>query len=1039
MHLNCHTAFSLRYGVLQIDALVELAAAKGVRSLALTDINNTSAALEFVQKAATLGIQPILGIEFRDQGRLRYIGLAEDAHGWRELCRFLSVHLHGGSGDKDPRPTPFSSRPRQAPASPEEPVLLSNAMRSLGLPARAPDLPSTHFIYPFAAAPEPSTLRPNEWIGIRPSELNRLVTAPCRHFPHKLLPLAPVTFRDKVDYNTHRLLRAIDRNILLSRQDPQDLASPDELLLSEAELKAAYAFHPHILQNALQLTERCHFRMDFKAPKGKLAYTASIYEDRLLLERLAQEGLVRRYGPQHPSAQERMRRELDIISSLGFAAHYLITWDFVRYGQSKGFFHVGRGSGANSVVAYAIGITDVDPIALDLYFERFLNPHRATPPDFDVDYSWADRDQIIQYVLQRYGTAHTSLLATYSTFRGRAVIRELGKVFGLPKQEIDALVAARHSPHLDDKVGRSIERYGRELVGLPNHLGIHPGGLLVTEDPIYSYAATDLPPKGFPTLQIDMITAEDVGLHKFDILSQRGLGHIRDTAEFVAENQGIEIDVHAVSDFMADEQVAGLLRSGRTVGCFYVESPAMRQLLRKLGCEDYPTLVAASSVIRPGVAQSGMMKQYIDRHRIARGLSKPRAGESPDSWYLHPKMREMLGETYGVMVYQEDVIKVAHHVGGLDLAEADILRRAMSGKYRSRLQFDLLQEQFFANCTRFAYPAGLAEEIWRQMESFAGFSFCKAHSASYAVESYQSLYLKTYFPLEFMVGVINNFGGFYTTEVYVHEARLLGGAIHGPCVNQGEYLTCIRGQAIYLGMVHLNGLGREIAELIVATREAGGPFLSLTDLLQRVALGLEQTSLLIRVGALRWTGKTKKQLLWETKLHFSKTPARQHSNSLFELQEKAWTFPDLPDSPIEDAYDSLELLGFFLPSPIPLPVGTPCVHPAFELLANPLPANEVAAKDLEHLIGKRVSLSGYLICTKQLRTIRGDLMALVNLIDRTGHTFDVAIFPDLYKTQYMFGPGIYQVSGRVSDDSGVVGIEVTEIKRLGYIGDPRRL
>src|SRR5690606_29844093 len=282
----------------------------------------------------------------------------------------------------------------------------------------------------------------------------------------------------------------------------------------------------------------------------------------------------------------------------------------------------------------------------------------------------------------------------------------------------------------------------------PNHLSIHPGGMLISEKPIYCYTAVEMPPKGFSTAQIDMFIAENIGLYKLDILSQRGLGHIRDCIDIVRENCNVHIDIHQVEKFKTNKKIAAQTKKADTIGCFYIESPAMRQLLNKLSCDNYITLVAASSIIRPGVAQSRMMREYIYR------FHNPGKFE-----YLHPKMKELLEETYGVMVYQEDVIKIAHHFAGLDMGEADILRRAMSGKYRGRNEFEAIRLKFFENCNAEGYPPAITAEVWRQIESFGGYSFSKAHSASFAVESYQSLYLKTYFPIECMVAVINNFGG----------------------------------------------------------------------------------------------------------------------------------------------------------------------------------------------------------------------------------------------------------------------------------------
>jgi error-prone DNA polymerase len=1087
VHYNCHTCFSLRYGVFKVDQLIDGALDKGLEAIAVTDINNTSAALDFVMKARAKGLRPIVGIEFRIDNRLIYIGLARNAAGFRQLNTFLSEHLHRAAlvqpgqtathGDKRKqamRTTHSGPEERDQDLIAEGPgSVLPTNLRELDFPDRAPDLPDTFFIYPFEKSPAPETLRDNEFIGVKPIQLNKLFTSPCKHFQQKLITFLPVTFPNRVGYNTHRLLRAIDRNIILSKQDPEDVAPADEVLHGMADFLQFYKDHSYMVTNTMRLMEQCEFEMTFDKPKNKLHFTGSRHDDRLLLEKLAFDGLQYRYGLDNKQARARVENELQVIDRLGFSAYFLITWDFIRYGQARGFFHVGRGSGANSIVAYCMGITDVDPIDLDLYFERFLNPHRTSPPDFDIDFSWTDRDEVIDYVFKRYGHSHTSLMATYNTFKGRSILRELGKVFGLPKEEIDNLVATRHSPSMDDKIVQLIYRYGRELEGLPNHLGIHPGGILITEEPVYSFSATALPPKGFPIVQFDMFVAEEAGLYKYDVLSQRGLGHIKTSYEVVRQNRKVTVDVHDVKAFKQDPKIAALLRTGRTIGCFYVESPAMRQLLRKLRCDDYITLVAASSVIRPGVAKSGMMRQYIERHLITtRGTAKRKqipatvsvsakvsvsnsvseevlthshshshapAHSQPiaigsrthtepkatPAWYLHPSMADYLGETYGVMVYQEDVIKVAHYFGGVDLGEADILRRAMSGKYRSANQFNLLKEKFFGNCRSKGIVDELTGEVWRQMESFSGYSFCKAHSASYAVESYQSLFFKAHFPLEFMVGVINNFGGFYRTEVYLHEARMAGANVLAPCVNHSTFITRIAGKDLWMGFVHMAGLERQIAEILCEERAESGPFSNLENLLRRVPLGLEQASLLIRIGALRFTGKSKKKLLWEANMHFSKAPEVKQKTALFAIETKEWQLPDLPDDPIEDCYDQIEILGFPLCSP-------------FDLLSEKMLPDEAFAADLETRPGQRVTISGYLISTKQVRTSRGDMMGFVDFVDAKGEYFDATMFPDTFMKYPILGIGVYRMKGRVSDDFGVPTLEVESIWRLGYLGDPRR-
>ncbi len=793
MFLNAHTFFSLRYGVFSPAQLVEAATARGIRTLALTDINNTSAALDFVRTCERHKIKPVLGIEFRDaEHRFLFAGIARNNAGWAALCTLLTEHS-------------LSGKP---------------------LPAVPPPLDDVYIVYDRAVKPL-EMFRPNEFIGVRPGQAGGLYTSPLRHHTDRLLVWQPVTFPDREGYRLHKLLRAIDANTLVTKLDRVALAYPDENFPTEAEVSAPFDPYPKIVQNTRRLLDACSIRFDTGLQLNRRSFMGSKDGDLKLLAKLAESGCQRRYGPHHRRAQERVRQELNVIAELDFAAYFLITWDIVRYAESAGYHHVGRGSGANSIVAYCLYITDVEPLELDLYFERFINPQRTSPPDFDIDFSWDERDDVTDYIFKRYGREHTALLATYSTFQHAAVIRELGKAFGLTKADIDAIVdhwsktaagrwewGARKdeepapSPNAELQAPKTehqtpnlhpwaahILRFGEMLVNFPNYLSIHAGGVIISEAPLSQATALQLMPKGFPITHFDMYAAEDWGFHKFDVLSQRGLGHIKDCVDLVRDNQGKAVNVHDVERLKADEQVRAQLRSGRCMGCFYIESPAMRGLLHKLRCDNYVHLVAASSIIRPGVAQSGMMRAYIQR------FHQPNAFE-----YLHPVFKEHLGETFGVMVYQEDVMKILHHFAGLGLDEADVMRRMMTGKKRSSEAFARLKQRYFDNCKTRGYSDELAGEVWRQIESFGGYSFCKAHSASFAVESFQSLFLKTYFPLEFMVAVINNFGGFYNTEYYVHEARMAGGMIHAPCVNRSRNLTHIEGRDIYLGFIHLRGL-----------------------------------------------------------------------------------------------------------------------------------------------------------------------------------------------------------------------------------------
>ena len=472
------------------------------------------------------------------------------------------------------------------------------------------------------------------------------------------------------------------------------------------------------------------------------------------------------------------------------------------------------------------------------------------------------------------------------------------------------------------------------------------------------------------------------------------------------------MDIHDVKAFKQDPQINGMIRSAQCMGCFYVESPAMRMLLRKLEVDTYLGLVAASSIIRPGVAQSGMMREYILRHR-----NPGRAEEKG-----HPVMLNIMPETYGVMVYQEDVIKVAHYFAGLTLGEADVLRRGMSGKYRSREEFQKIRDKFVDNCRRKGYEESLIDEIWNQVASFAGYAFAKGHSASYAVESYQSLFLRTYYPLEYLVAVLNNGGGFYRPEFYVHEARMLGAVIQAPCVNKSLAVNCIYGKDIYLGFTYLKELEVRVMDRILKERKARGPFHSLEDFLDRVMISIEQVSILIRINAFRFTGINKHELLWEAHLFLSKGNAIDHPK-LFPPVHQDFKIPQLHTTDLEAAFTQLELLGFCLCSPF--------------CLLKETPKNDHGSRDLPRYEGHYIDIYGYLVTVKNTKTHTGKRMNFATLVDQQGEVFDTVLFPPVAAKYRFRGRGIYRFYGKVVSEFGFLSIEVMKMQKEDYIQDPR--
>jgi DNA polymerase-3 subunit alpha len=976
MYLNCKTYYSFLYGTFSTQDLIQAALAHRVTAMALTNINATCDIWDFVKRCKASGIKPIAGVEIRNGDELLYILLAANNRGLAWIHEFVSIRL---LGKKD------------FPKADPGPSFFSNSGDGF-------------VIYPFGVK-RMEDLLPNERIGLLPAEITRLFGLDLHQHADKLVIRQPVTIQDKTHFSLHRLLRCISKNTILAKLQKNEQCEPTETFISPEELLNKFRDYPFIVTNTQKLIDQCQIEMESGMDKNDNSCGGGEEDDRLLLGKLAKEGLKKRYGPNNEVACERLEKELKIINDLGFNRYFLINWDFIRYARLRGYYYVGRGSGANSLVAYCLLITNVDPIELNLYFERFLNPHRVSPPDFDIDFSHTDRDDMMNYIFDRYGKDHVALLGSFPTFKNDSIVRQLGKVLGLPDKEI---VDLQRSGRPTDQQGKLILQYGKLMQGFPGYPSLHPCGMLISKKPIVNYATTFMPPKGFPTVQLDMFTAEDIGLNKFDILSQRGLSHIREAQRLIQENRGDSIDIHDVETFKKDEKVAAGIREAQSIGCFYIESPAMRQLLKKLRCEDYLTLVAASSIIRPGVAQSGMMKEYIYRYHNREKIE-----------YLHPLFEEHLSETFGVMVFQEDVIKIAHYYGGLDLGRADILRRAMSGKYRTNSPFRLIREEFFASAKQLGREEILTTEVWRQMESFAGYSFNKAHSASYAAESYMSLYLKTYYPKEFMVAVINNFGGFYSTELYFLELLKIGGDLEPPCVNNSNHYCAIRGNKVHTGFVHVKRLQDKLAKLILQDRQLNGDYRHLQDFIERANPGLEQLNILISIGAFRFTGKSKKQLLWEANfLQKRNRPQRQPGPALFQENPVEFILPELVDTRLDDLYDQIEVLGFPLSNP-------------FELVDDD-PAKYIHAADLPLHKGEIVVALTYFIARKQTVTKQQDEMFFGTFVDAALDWIDTVHFPEVARNFPLHDSGFYRITGKVTEDFGVYSVEVRKMEKVGH-------
>lgn len=979
--LNNHTYYSLRYGSLSTKELLEEASKNVIRdhtgwgSFVLTDINTTSAVLDFVRLAPAYQIKPIVGIDFRNGMEQQFIGIAQNNNGFLQLNQFLTTQL----------------KTKQ------------------DIPNKAPNFEDCFIVYPlekYTGFP----LKPWEYVGVKHDQLFSRAIRNNEIPLHRLVALQTGTFRNKKDFNAHRLLRAIHNNTLLSKLPLSEQATQRDALINWEEFIHNFRRYPKLIENTSFILNTAQIEFDFKGSKNKKVYGDSETDDFIQLQYLTYLGYKERYSKPTKASDERLEKELHTIKKLGFTAYFLINWDIIQYARKKGYYYVGRGSGANSMVAYCLFITNVDPIDLDLYFERFINEHRKSPPDFDLDFSWTDRDDIIRYIFQKNKTTNTAMLATYNTFKYKSAVREIGKVFGLPKREMDVLT--RYTPNNPDQLSQLTLKYSQVIQSFPNHLGIHAGGIIISDKPINYYTAQELPPKGVPITQFSMHEAEDIGLHKFDILSQRGLGKIKDAITLVKQNHNIDLskDIENIELLKQDPKIKEQLKKGNAIGCFYVESPGMRMLLTKLKAEDYTRLVAASSIIRPGVAKSGMMREYILRFRFPEKRK-----------YTHPKLAELMKETYGVMVYQEDVLKVAHFFAGLTLEESDVLRRGMSWKFRERNEFHLIKDKFFNNCKKYGYPSKITQEVWDQIESFGNYAFSKGHSASYAIESFQSLYIKAYYPLEYMVATVNNGGGFYRRESYLHEAKMQGGNIHAPCVNNSKGLTTLYEKEIFIGLGMIQELEIDTIQKIETQKLNNGGFSDFYDFTSRVKISKSQLNLLIRSGAFRFTGLNKKELLWKSCASYTE-PAIVHPE-LFRSKPKELTIPTLPIHEHEDAFDELELIGFPIKSP-------------FNILQNK-PKDHILASQMSQLLGKEATMLGYFVFRKTTKTSNGKLMYFGTFVDERGNFIDTIHFPIIAEKYPFNGVGVYLLKGLITEEFDFYSMEVTQMERLHYKKDKR--
>jgi error-prone DNA polymerase len=880
----------------------------------------------------------------------------------------------------------------------------------------------------------------NLYAELRPGKTRHAVLAAARRLGLPVVATNGVIAARAEDWGRHRLLRAVALNTTLSGLPADEVWPPHAWLCPGDELARYFPDCPEAMRRSEEIAERCAYTIPIgqRIVPPRIADTGSAF---VQLRELTLEGARRRYPVITSELQDRLDLELGIIAQKGFADYFLVVRDIVRHGPT----HCGRGSVANSVVSYCLGITHVDPISSKLIFERFLNLERSDPPDIDLDFPWDERDKILEYVFRHYPRLHSAMVANHNYFQPRSALREMAKVHGRPAGEIREVtrripyfyelgeplprLVATHPNFRGLNLAANWQEFARiaeGLVGIPRHLSVHAGGIVITPTPLTDYVpveraaktldyAPDLP---VPVIQFEKDGTEDAGLVKIDLLGNRSLAVIRDAIDAVHGHTSQRID-YTSSAAGDDEAAKELFRTGKTMGVFYTESPASRLLCAKSQADTFELLVLNTSMIRP--ASNKYIRLYLERLRN-------QAAYEP----LDPSLRDTLADSFGIMVYQEDVVNVCTTFAGMSPAIGDGLRKALSKK-RPAKHLGAYAEEFFTGAMRLGRDPDAAKRVWEMIMSFAGYSFCKGHSCSYIQIAQHSCALRANHPAEFMAAVLSNGGGFYQPFAYVAEAMRMGLTVLPPDVNASDFRCIGKGREIRIGLQFVKGLSRDAVERLFAARERGeagkrggySPFTSIFDLRARTGIAPSDLRLLIKVGALDSIANdwTRPMMLW-----LVDSAGQRGSGAAGQQARQSDWFAEMPPAvPVLKEYsierrrrEEYETLGFICD-------GHPMQLHA-ETLQRFLPC---PSTQLHQHVGRHVLAAGMLTTAKPVHTKADEPMEFVTFDDGHG-LIEAVLFPGIYRERghVLFDQGPFIFRGKVEEEFGAVTLTITHLDRL---------
>jgi DNA-directed DNA polymerase III PolC len=1136
--LHCHSHHSFLRGVASPEEIIAAAVEQKMPALALTDTNGLYAAVQFYKLAQEAKIKPIVGValdvsrlpelatrhsslttsshETRNVPSMQLVLLATNMEGYSNLCQLVTLRHLGttklsqnmNSAETDGRPVTLQELAEHSSgviALCPLPVRSHDASTCRDAACCAPTKTTSANADCFSSTNHqpPATShfsKLKEIFGDRLYiEVQRLslgdgcVLREAERIGRELgVPLVAtnnVYFLRPEEHLHHRAVNAIRTGGLLTTVAPPKITTGEAWFKPAAEMQKLFPDHPELLQATLEIAERCNLQLElgklifpeFTVPEGE---TPDSY-----LQKLSLDGALKRYHSLKPEVHSRLTRELEVIKKWSLSPYFLLVLEIVKEAKWRGIPAVARGSAASSMVTYCLGISRVCPLRWGLYFERFLNEQRGDCPDIDIDICGARRDELLDYVYERWGAEHVAMIGSFITMHARLAVREVAKVFGVPPSEVDRftkrlphrpvreiLTAIRDLPEcrdlpIDDEPWKTILQVALRLDDAPRHMGIHPCGTVISARPLTRLTPLQRATKGIVVTQYDMNDIEALGLIKMDLLGQRGFTtmslaldniekkEVKEVTEIkeVKEKNNVapdgatpcpkprEIDFDAIPE--NDPATCDVIAAGRTMGVFQIESPAMRGLLRMMKAHTLEEVAQALALIRPGAAEYGSKELFIKRLR----------GEEKVE-YPHPALESILSDTRGVCIFQEQVMQISQVAGEMSLAEADLVRRA-SAKFSGRSDRERLRGKFLQAAGMMALTEQQREETWMMVEKFAGFGFCKAHAATYADISYRMAYLKTHHTAEFLAAMCSAGAGFYHVSAYVEEAKRWGIAVRLPSVNdsQMEYTAEDGGdgkRALRVGLMQVRGLRIETITAILRARGEGGAFRSLEDFLRRVPVERDEIESLIKCGAFDEVhgdtpAMTRPEMLWRWNLLQASSKSSQQNVPRFRKPIRSAegairagqgiVFPEKTERLFSEA-NATDAIGAAL-AEMQTPEYTLEQKLRYEreilevcVSGHPLdffPRNgEAWSDELTGLRGKRVTLCGWVVTYRHVGTKNYRNMMFVTLEDQRG-VYEVVLFPDAYDRYggLVFETRSMRVTGRVEQDGQIKGEKLEALKK----------